>query len=131
MNFIQDGFSNSFFGMDANSYEKKTELRKLVQGFVKPGWSRLLSGFNLQGAQAFDSLKFITQKDMDSMKRLLQKQMAQRSQTGCKEHDFIDILIDLKEQGQDKKKDSGKRALKKYGASIPESFLKGKNSWYR
>ncbi|CAH0386838.1 unnamed protein product [Bemisia tabaci] len=105
-NFIQDGFSNSFFGMDANSYEKKTELRKLVQGFVKPGWSRLLSGFNLQGAQAFDSLKFITQKDMDSMKRLLQKQMAQRSQTGCKEHDFIDILIDLKEQGQDKKKDS-------------------------
>nr|XP_018916765.1 PREDICTED: cytochrome P450 6B7-like [Bemisia tabaci] len=106
MNFIQDGFSSSFFGLDSNSYEKQTELRKLVQKFVKPGWSRLLSGFNLQEVQAFESLKFLSQKDMDSMKNLLQKQVTKRSRTGGNENDFIDILVDLKEQDQDKKKDS-------------------------
>nr|XP_018916763.1 PREDICTED: probable cytochrome P450 9f2 isoform X2 [Bemisia tabaci] len=106
MNFIQDGFSNSFFGMDANSYEKETELRKLVQSSVKPGWSRLLRGFNFQGFQTLDSLKFVTPRDMVSMKSLLQKQMSQRSRAGGNENDLIDILLDIKEQSQDKTKDS-------------------------
>ncbi|XP_018916756.2 cytochrome P450 6B7 isoform X1 [Bemisia tabaci] len=109
MNFIQDGTSNSFFGLGANSYEKKGELLKLVESFAEPGWNRLLSAFaqmHLQGVQGFESLKFITQNHIESMKSMLQKQTAQRGQTGSNENDFIDILINLKEQDQGKKEDS-------------------------
>ncbi|CAH0393590.1 unnamed protein product [Bemisia tabaci] len=109
MNFFLDSISNSFLDLNDNSYEKEGEFRKFVKNFIEPGWDKLLSVFaqmHLQGMPTLDSLQFITQKHIEYMKTLLQRQMKQRSQTGDQRNDLIDLLIRLKEQDQNGKLDS-------------------------
>ncbi|XP_072159081.1 cytochrome P450 6k1 isoform X2 [Bemisia tabaci] len=107
--FFQDIISNSFLALDDNSYVKEGEFRKFLKSLVEPGWGKLLGVFaqmHLQRIPTLESLKFITQKHIETMKSLLQKQIKQRSQTGDQRNDLIDLLIRLKEQDQDGKLDS-------------------------
>nr|XP_018899928.1 PREDICTED: cytochrome P450 6B4-like [Bemisia tabaci]XP_018899929.1 PREDICTED: cytochrome P450 6B4-like [Bemisia tabaci] len=109
MNFVLGSVSNSFLDLDYNSYEKEGELRKFLKSFVDPGWDKLLSVFtqmHFQGTPTLESLKLITQKHIESMKSLLQKQMKLRNQTGDNKNDLIDLLIRLKQQDGDAKLDS-------------------------
>ncbi|CAH0393347.1 unnamed protein product [Bemisia tabaci] len=107
--FFQDIISNSFLALDDNSYVEEGEFRKFLKSLVEPGWGRLLAVFSqmhLQGIPTLESLKFITQKHIESMRSLLQRQIKQRNQTGAQRNDLIDLLIKLKEQDQDGKLDS-------------------------
>nr|WEY36947.1 cytochrome P450 [Bemisia tabaci] len=93
--FFQDIISNSFLALDDNSYVEEGEFRNFLKSLM-----------HLQGIPTLESLKFITQKHMESMRSLLQRQIKQRSQTGAQRNDLIDLLIKLKEQDQDGKLDS-------------------------
>nr|XP_018916754.1 PREDICTED: cytochrome P450 6k1-like [Bemisia tabaci] len=109
MNFVQDSIANGFFNLGANSYEAEGELHKLLKSFVEPGWRKLMSVFlrmYLQGIPALESMEFITQEHVESMKNLLRKQLVQRGKAGDNKNDFVDLLIRLKEQEQDRKNDS-------------------------
>lgn len=112
MKFLQDIICKSFLDLDVNSYEKEGEFLKFLKSFVKPGWSQLLGIFaqmHLQRIPKLDSLKLITQRHIEFMRSLLQRQMKQRSKNNDNKNDLINLLIRLKEQQQDRKLDSGMR----------------------